>query len=116
MPQRLAALRLEHGVARQDQRGVVARGAEIFAVRLDAGDAKAGQAALPGAEQVAFAAQFQVLLGDAEAIFGFAQDREPRLGGLAERRLVEQQAGRVAAATPDAPAQLMQLRETKTFG
>ena len=66
-------------------------------MRLDARDAEAGQAALARAEQVAFAAQSQIFLGDAEAVFGLAQDREPRLGGFAERRLVEQQAGRVAA-------------------
>ena len=58
----------------------------------------------------------QIFLGDAEAVFGLAQDGEPRLGGLAERRLVEQQAGRVAAAAPDAAAQLMQLRQAETFG
>jgi hypothetical protein len=77
---------------------------------------EAGQAALPRAEQVAFAAQLQVFLGDAEAVLGLAQDGEPGLSGLAERRLVEQQAGRVAAPAPDAPAQLMQLREPEAFG
>ncbi len=96
--QRLAALTREAGIARQNERGVVARGAEIFAVEFEAGDAEAGQAALARAEQVAFAAQLQVFLGNAEAVFGLAQSREPRLGGFAERRLVEQQASRVAGA------------------
>src|ERR1035437_915340 len=113
--QRLAARGFERGVARQDQRRVVARRAEIFAVRLDAGDVKAGQAALPRAKQVAFAAQLQVFLGDAEAVFGLAQHGEPRLGALAEWRLVEQQASRVAAPAPDAPAELLQLREPEAF-
>ena len=72
MSQRLAARVVQRGVARQDERGVVARGAEIFAMRLDAGDAEAGQAALPRAEHVTFAAQPQILLGNAEAVFGFA--------------------------------------------
>src|SRR5450759_786679 len=112
----LAARGFERGVARQDQRRVVARGAEIFAVRLDARDAEAGQAALARAEQVAFAAELQILHGDAEAVFGLAQHGQPRLGALAERRLVEQQASRVAAPAPDAPAQLMQLREPEAFG
>ena len=79
-------------------------------------DAEAGQAALPRAEQVAFAAQPQIFLGDAEAVFGFAQDREPRLGGLAERRLVEQQAGGMAGPAADAAAQLVQLREPEALG
>ena len=43
-------------------------------------------------------------------------DGEPRLGGFAERRLVEQQAGRVAGAAADAAAQLMQLREAEALG
>src|SRR5664279_1565662 len=114
--QRFTARRFQRGIARQDQRRVVARGAEIFAVRLDARDAETWQAALARAEQVAFAAQLQILLGDAEAVFGFAQDREPRLGGFAERRLVEQQAGRVPGPAPDTPAQLMQLRQPEAFG
>ena len=58
----------------------------------------------------------QVFLGDAEAVLGVAQDREPRLGGFAERRLVEQQAGRVAGAAADAAAQLVQLREAEALG
>jgi hypothetical protein len=35
---------------------------------------------------------------------------------LAERRLVEQQAGRLAGAAPDAAAQLVQLREAEALG
>src|SRR5450759_2234591 len=112
----LAARGFERGVARQDERGVVARRAEIFAVRLDARDVEAGQAALPRAEQIAFAAQLQVFLGDAEAVFSLAQHGKPRLGGFPERRLVEQQAGRGAGPAPDASAQLMQLRQSKALG
>ena len=85
-------------------------------MHLDAGDAEAGQAALPRAEQVAFAAQLQIFLGDAEAVFGFAHDRQPRLGGFAERRFVEQQAGRMARAAADAAAQLVQLRKAEALG
>ena len=71
-------------VAPEHQRGVVARGAEIFAVRFDAGDAEIGQAALPRAEHFAFAAQAQVFLGDFEAVLGVAHDGEARLGGFTE--------------------------------
>src|SRR6185437_15669858 len=91
LPQRLAALAGQRWIACEDQLRVVARGAEIFAVQLRARDAEAGQAALPRAEHVAFAAQPQVLLGDAEAVLGLAQDRKPCLRRLAERRPVEQE-------------------------
>ena len=79
-------------------------------------DLKAGQAALPRAEHVAFAAQAQIFFGNAEAIFGFAQNGKPRLGGFAKRRLVKQQTGRGAGAAADAAAQLMQLCEPEAFG
>src|SRR5262249_14235781 len=114
--QRLAALAGELRIAVEDQRGVVARGLQELAVRLDAGDAEAGHAALPGAEHVAFAAQAQVLLGDAKAILGLAHDGEPRLRGLAERRAEEQQAGRAFGAAADAAAQLVELGEAEALG
>ena len=41
---------------------------------------------------------------------------KPRLGGLAERRLVEQQAGRRLGAAPDAAAQLVELRQPEALG
>ncbi len=85
-------------------------------MNLDAGDAEARHAALARAEHVAFAAQLQIFLGDAEAVVGLAQDGEPRLGGRAERRLVEQEAGRALGAAADAAAQLMQLREPEALG
>ena len=85
------------------KRGVVARGAEKLAVHLEPGDAEAGHAALPGAEHVAFAAQPQIFLGDAEAVVGLAHDREPRLGGFAERRLVEQRQVERSAPRPMRP-------------
>ena len=77
---------------------------------------KQRQARLARAQHFARAAQAQVLLGDAEAVLGFAHDREPRLGRLAERLLIEQQAGRLAAAAPDAAAQLVQLRQAEALG
>ena len=80
------------------------------------GDVEAGHAALPRAEHVAFAAQLQILLGDAEAVVGLAQDRKPRLRRFAERRLVEQEAGRALGAAADAAAQLMELREAEALG
>ena len=38
------------------------------------------------------------------------------LAALAERGPVEQQAGRVAGAAPDAPAKLVDLRKAETLG
>src|SRR5689334_19485358 len=104
MAQRLPALRREGWVAREDQLRVLARRLEQRPVHLDARDAKARHAGLAGAEHVAFAAQAQVLLGDAEAVLGLAQNLDARLGGFAERRAVKQQAGRALAAAADAAA------------
>ena len=85
-----------------------------------AGEAKGGARtqtiACEFAEHLALAAQPQVLLGDAEAVLGLAQDLEPRPRRFAERALVEQQAGRAAGAAPDPAAQLVQLREAEALG
>ncbi len=59
----------------------------------EVGQPHVGQAALAGAQKLAGATQLEVLLGDAKAVLGLAHDGEPRLGGLAERLGVEQQAG-----------------------
>ena len=83
---------------------------------LEAGEAEAGRARLARAEHVALAAQAQILLGDAEAVLGLAQDFDPRWRRLAERPLVEQQAARAAGAAADPAAQLMQLREAEPLG
>ena len=66
------------GRARRE-RGVVACRCDQLAVHLDARDAEARHAGLARAEDIAFAAQAQVLLGDAETVFGRAKDLEPRL-------------------------------------
>ena len=67
-------------------------------------------------EHLAGAAQPQILLGDAEPVLGLAQDREPPPRHLAERRLVQQQAGRGLVAAADAAAQLVQLGEAEALG
>ena len=64
-------------------------------MRLDARDAEARRAGLPRAQQFAFAAQLQVLLGDAESRPRVSRMIDkPALRRLAERVLVEQHAGR----------------------
>src|SRR4029079_4177913 len=55
--QRPAARRLEHRVAGENERRIIARGAEVFAVKFRQREVKAGHAALASAEQIAFAAQ-----------------------------------------------------------
>src|SRR5215813_9547191 len=115
-PQRFATFAGERGIAAEHQGGVVAGGLQELAVGLDAGDAEARHAALAGAEHVAFAAQAQVLLGDAEAVLGLAHDGEARFRGLAERRAVEQEAGRVLGAAADPAAQLVELRQAEALG
>ncbi len=40
--------------------------------------AEPGQAALPGSQELAGAAQAQILLGDAKAVVGLAQDAQTR--------------------------------------
>ena len=114
--QRGAALGLQLGIALDDQPGVVAGGLQQLAMGGEVGQPHVGQAALAGAQQLAGAAQAQVLLGDAEAVLGLAHDGEPRLRGLAERLGVEQQAGRLGAAAPDPAAQLVELRQAEALG
>ena len=79
-------------------------------------DAIAGQAALPHAKHIAFAAQFQILFGNPEAVGGFPDDIQPGLGHIVERLPVKQQTGRSLRAAPDAAPQLMQLCQPKALG
>ncbi len=83
---------------------------------LGAGDAEARHARLAGAEDLAAAAQPEILLGDAEAVLGLAHDRQPLAGDGPERGPVEQQAGRRLVAAPDPAAQLMELGEAEALG
>src|SRR5689334_7240327 len=85
MPQRITARGGKTGVAGQDQGCVVAGRGQELSVHLDPGDLEARYAALLGPEQVAFAAEPKVFLGDAKAVLGVAHDGEAGLGGFAER-------------------------------
>ena len=85
-------------------------------VMLGMGDAEAGHARLARAEDLAAAAQPQVLLGDAEAVLGLAHDAEAVAGDGAERRLVEEEADRRPVAPPDAAAELVELGEAEALG
>src|SRR5947209_18644579 len=106
MAQRLAACRGEVRVACEDELRVLASGFEQGAMHLYARDTEARHAGLARAEDLAFAAEPQILLGDPETIFSLAQNLNACLGGLPERGAIEQQASRALAPPPDAPAQL----------
>src|SRR5437763_385594 len=95
---------------------VVACGADEFGMHLDAGNSKSGHSRLPGPKHVSLSTQFEILFGNAEAIFGVAHDRKASLGGLAQRSSIKQKASRPLCAPPDAPAQLMQLRKAEALG
>ena len=89
LAEREAARRIKVRIAVESERRVLARRVQELAVNFEPGDAEAGHAALARAEQVAFAAQAQILFGDAKAVVGLAQNGKPRLGGVAERGLVQ---------------------------
>ena len=114
--QRLAARRGQIRIAREDKLRVLAGGIEQGPVHFDTRDAEARHAGLAGAEHVAFTTQAQVLLCDAEAILGLAQDFDAGLGGLAERRAVEQKTGRALTPAADSSTQLMDLRQAEALG
>src|SRR5882757_7974528 len=114
-PQRFAALALQLRVVLHDPQRLVARLRYELAMDVGARDTVAGQAALPDAEYVAFATQFQVFLGNPEAVGGFPDHFQTRRRHLVERLLVEQQAGRGFRTAADPAAQLMQLREPKAL-
>ncbi len=93
-----------------------ARDLKQIGVLLQPGDAERLHARLPRSEKVAFTTQAQVLFRDAEAIVALAHDGEAGLGRFAERRLVEEDAGRGLLAAADPPAQLVKLRQAEAFG
>ena len=59
-------------------------GDQLFVLR-EIGKAQDRQAALPGPEHLAGAAQSQILLGDAEPVLGLAQNLEASLGDGTQR-------------------------------
>ena len=61
------------------------------------------------------AADGEILLGDAEPVFRFAKNGEPRRRCLAERPLVEENAARRLRAPANASAQLMELGEPEAL-
>ena len=88
--QGLAALAFEVGVAFEDEAGVIMGNRDQPFVNREIREAQGWEAALPGAQDFAGAAQPQVFLGDAKPVLGLAQDGEAPLRDIAERRLIQQ--------------------------
>ena len=82
-------------------------------MRFEACHQETRRAGLAGAQKLAFAAQLQVLLGNAKTVLRLAQDGQPRAAVFAKWPLVEQDAARRLLAAPDAPAQQMKLGEAE---
>lgn len=69
------------------------------------------QAGLAGAEHFARAADFQVFLGNAEAVGGFAHDGKTLARAFRQRRMIEQHAEAFGAAPTHPATQLVKLRK-----
>src|SRR3546814_11890032 len=67
-------------------------------------------------EQLAAASQFQILLGDHEAVVGLAHPRQPLARGFGEILRAQQEAYRLRRAAPDAAAALVELRQPEILG
>src|SRR5262249_46607101 len=72
-------------------------------------------AALFGAEHLAGAAQFEIALGDDEAVVCFAQRFQPLLRGFAERWRIDEQTCGLRFAASDPPPELMKLRKAEAL-
>ncbi len=83
--QGLAALARQLRIAIDDETRVIARGCQDIGIPLQAGEAEIGHTRLPRAEDLAFAAEFQVGFGDLEAVLRAAQRFEARSRDFAER-------------------------------
>ncbi len=79
------------------------------------GDLEIGQTGLASAEQFPRAAQFQIALGDEEAVVGLPQHPESALGRLGQGGMIEQHAVRGHSTPANPAAQLVQLRQPEPF-
>ena len=72
-------------------------------------------AGLSRAENIAFAAEFEIFFGDFESVLGLAHGFKPLPGYVAEV-LVEQETMRLCAAASHPSAELVELCKAKPFG
>src|SRR3712207_3762701 len=97
---RAAALPFEAAVAVDQQSCVVARRRGKLLDLLGRRQAELSFAGLPRAENLAGAAQPQVLLRDPEAVIGLAHQAQSGAGGLAQRIPAKQEADRPPLPSP----------------
>src|SRR5690242_6139259 len=100
---------LDHLLGRGD------RHADEIGVVLHVGEAKQRIAALPLAEIFARPALLEVALRDHESIGVLVDDLEALARSFGELFAIEQDANALARAAPDAPAQLVQLRQAEAL-
>ena len=95
--------------------GLLLCGFQHLGVRAEIRHVHLRQTVLARAEEIAGAAQTQILLGDLKAVVGLAHDRKAGLDLLA---LVvrDKDAPALVPAAPDAAAQLMELAEAEALG
>src|ERR1700722_18666728 len=99
-----------------DGGGFALGGLEQLNVTDEISHAKTRQSRLARAKEFAGTAQFQVEFSDLEAVIGFYHRVETALRVFADFTSCHQDAIRFGAATADAPAQLMKLRQAKALG
>jgi hypothetical protein len=99
------------GIGFKHPRRLQARAFEQVDVRGHVREAELGDAGLPRAQHLALTAQLEVDLGELEAVAVLGEGAQAR--GLPR---TEEQAQRLVRPAPDAPAQLMQLRNPVALG
>src|SRR3954470_11497063 len=98
--------------------GELPRPLEQLAVGPQAGESKLRHAGLPRAEELALAAQLEILLRQLEPVRRLDQGLQalPRVVGQLLLGAGDQQAVRLLGAPTDPPPQLMELREPEAVG
>src|SRR6185503_8941331 len=95
---RLAARAGKAAVAVEQQQRIALRDRRQLGDEVEGGDPEPFLARLAGAEDLARAAEAQILLGDAEAVAGLAHQGEPRPADLGQGHPADQQAAALARA------------------
>ena len=104
----------EVGVAVEDAGGFVA-GVDEDVFVGEAGHFEGGHAALPGAEEVAGAAEFQVYFSEFEAVVVLFDGLEA-FAGVVRGRFGKEEAIALVGAASDASAELVKLGEAEAVG
>ena len=101
-------------IAREQEIGLLLGALQHVHVRAEIGHVHLRQAVLAGAEEVARAAQPQILLGDLEAVVGLRHDGKARAVFLPVV-VGDEDAPALVLPAPDAAAELMELAETEAL-